>query len=149
MDYFNNSSSSSSGNVHSFSSELDALSKLTTRWMRCLVRIKQQMLISANSPLLVIFIVSCPKGFQWNGKANRCYSTKMYRDVVGTDIVGMCKDLHQDASPAEPRSSEKLQAIADRAGTLFLVLIGLKYGVNFWNKSGLISLLFSTISNDN
>ncbi|KAK2160654.1 hypothetical protein LSH36_128g01021 [Paralvinella palmiformis] len=59
--------------------------------------------------------VSCPRGFIWYGKANKCYSSQVFESVPGTVMIQVCKDLHPEATTVEPRNQAQMDVIVSIA----------------------------------
>ena len=64
------------------------------------------------------FPVTCPSGFQWHNKIRKCYSSEVKKSILGTDTVKVCKSLHPDATPVEPRNQVEMDIIENIAGML-------------------------------
>ena len=64
----------------------------------------------------IIITVSCPRGFIWYGKANKCYSSQVFESVPGTVMIQVCKDLHPEATTVEPRNQAQMDVIVSIAG---------------------------------
>ena len=71
----------------------------------------------------ITFLGMCPIGFQWHANIKKCYSFQLSMLVAGTDIVKVCKDLHPEATPVEPRNQEEMNTIVNMAGMTQKVLI--------------------------
>ena len=57
------------------------------------------------------FPVTCPSGFLWHNKTRKCYSSEVKKSILGTDTVKVCKSLHPDVTPVEPRNQAEMHII--------------------------------------
>ncbi|KAK2147429.1 hypothetical protein LSH36_554g01048 [Paralvinella palmiformis] len=61
--------------------------------------------------------VSCPDGFQWNVKAEKCYTIEIYGPINGTNLVKGCQNILPEAFPVEPRDSTQMDHIKEVTGS--------------------------------
>jgi len=62
--------------------------------------------------------VSCPDGFQWDVKAEKCYTIEIYGPIKGTNLVKGCQNILPEAFPVEPRDNTQMDHIKEVTGEI-------------------------------
>ena len=62
--------------------------------------------------------MSCPDGFQWDRKAEKCYTIEIYGPTKGTNLIKACQKILPEAFPVEPKDSTEMDHIREVAGEI-------------------------------